>query len=211
MTQILEVETSTGRSAFVLTLVEQTTLRRHRRVALDAQGQPCRIAWQTWDGVSLLPGALADGYEDPDGATVPRGEVVATDAQGRLLRQMPATAGRVQRLEGPVPVDDVLAHAVTKVYAVTPHHLDPALRHSLAQGDIYRVAFRPRPSTSDPPAFLLANAHGIFLLQAALCCLDWLTREQMVPMESIADEEDDAPVWGDWLTDYAEMGTEVEV
>lgn len=210
MTQSLEVETSTGRSAFLLTPVEQTTLRRHRRVAVDAQGRVCRTAWRTWDGVPVLPGALADGYEDPDGASVPRGDVVATDAQGRLLRQWPATTGRVQRLEGPVPVDDLLAHAVTKVYAVTPHQLDPALRQSLMQGDIFRVAFRPRPSTSDPSAFLLANAHGIFLLQAAPCRLDWLTREHMVPMESIADEEEDAQLWGDWLADYAEMGQEVE-
>jgi len=210
MTLILEVDVPTGRSALLLTPVDRSVLRRHRRVALDAQGRACRTAWRTWDGVPVLPGALADGYEDPDGATVPRGDVVATDAQGRPLRQLPATAGRPQRLEGPVPLDDLLAHAVTKVYAVTAHHLDPALRQSLGQGDIYRIAFRPRPSTSDPPAFLLANAHGIFLLQTAPCRLDWLTREQRVPVDLIADEEEDAPAWGDWLADYAEMGQEVE-
>jgi hypothetical protein len=160
--------------------------------------------------VQVLSGALADGYEDPDGATVPRGDVVATDAQGRPLRQLPATAGRPQRLEGPVPPDDLLAHAVMKVYAVTAHHLDPALRQSLGQGDIYRVAFRPRPSTGELPAFLLANAHGIFLLQAAPCRLDWLTREQRVSVEMIADDEDEVPVWGDWLADYAEIAEEVE-
>ncbi|MHB9023050.1 MAG: hypothetical protein ACYC7E_02590 [Armatimonadota bacterium] len=210
MTLILEVDVPTGRSALLLTPVDRSVLRRHRRVALDAQGRVCRTAWRTWDGVSVLPGALADGYEDPDGATVSRGEVVATDVQGRPLRQWPATAGRPQRLEGPVPPDDLLAHAVTKVYAVTAHHLDLALRQSLGQGDIYRVAFRPRPSTSDPPAFLLANAHGIFLLPAAPCRLDWLTREQRVPVDLLADEEDDTPAWGDWLIEYAEMGQEVE-
>jgi len=210
MTQILEVETPTGRSSFLLKPLERSMLCRHRRMALDAQRRVCRTAWRTWDGVPVLPGALADGYEDPDGTTVPRGEVVATDAQGRLLRQLPATAGRPQRLEGPVPPDGLLAHVVTKVYAVTAHQLDPALRHALGQGDIYRVAFRPRPSISDPPAFLLANAHGIFLLQAAPCRLDWLTREQRAPVEVIADEEDDAPAWGDWLADYAEIAEEVE-
>lgn len=210
MTLILEVDVPTGRSALSLMPVDRTVLRRHRRVALDTQGRVCQTAWRTWDGVHVLPGALADGYEDPDGATVPRGEVVATDAQGCPLRQLPATAGRPQRLEGPVLPDDLLAHVVTKVYAVTAHHLDPTLRHSLGQGDIYRVAFRPRPSTSDPPAFLLANAHGIFLLQTAPCRLDWLTHEQLMPLDLPADDEEDAPAWGDWLADYAEMGQEVE-
>ena len=97
------------------------------------------------------------------------------------------------------------------MYAVTAHHIDPVLRQSLEQGDIYRVAFRPRSSTSDPPAFLLANTHGIFLLQTAPCRLEWLTREQLVSVDMSADDEDDdMPVWGDWLADYTEMDQEVE-
>jgi len=205
MSFVLEVEYGNERSAFLLTPLSRISLRRHRRIMLDAQGRPCRIAWRTWDGVQVLPGALADGYEDPDGATVPRGEVVATYTQGRPHRQLPATAGRLQRLEGPVPFDDLLANVVTKMYAVTAHHLDPALRLSLEQGDIYRVAFRPRPSISDPPAFLLANTHGIFLLQTTPCHLEWLTREQLMSVEVSADDyDDDMPIWGDWLADYTE-------
>ena len=210
MSFVLEVEYGNERSAFLLTPLSRISLRRHRRIMLDAQGRPSRTALRTWDGLQVLPGAVADGYEDPDGATVPRGEVVATDAQGRPLRQLPATAGRLQRLEGPVPFDDLLAHAVTKMYAVTAHHLDPAVRQSMEQGEIYRVAFRPRSSISDPPAFLLANTHGIFLLQTAPCRLEWLTREQQIPVDMTADEEEYMPEWGDWLADYTEMDQEVE-
>jgi len=93
-----------------------------------------------------------------------------------------------------VPVDEVLAHVVTKVYGVTAERLDPALRHALQQGEIYRVPFRPRAATGDAPAFLLANASGLFLLQAAPCRFEWVTRAQV---GSVADDEEelDEDVW----------------
>jgi len=171
-------------------------------VACDAQGRPCRAVWQTWDGLSLPPGGVAQGYEGPDGSTVPRADVVATDATGRPLRMLPATPQRPQRLEGPVPVDELLAHVVIKVYGVTAERLDPALRHALQQGDIYRVPFRPRAGTSAAPAFLLANAAGIFLLQAAPSRLEWVTRAQVVAAD-MDDEELDEDAWANeaWALD----------
>jgi hypothetical protein len=210
MPHALQVDFADGCSALLLTPVDRHRLRRRRRLALDAQGRPCRTAWRTWDGVDLPPGAVTDSHEGPDGATLARGEVVTTDSSGRPLRRLTATSGRVQRLEGPVPVDEVLAHIVTRVYVVTPHYLDQPLRDSLAQGDIYRVPFRPRATTGEAPAFLLANAHGVFLLQAAPCGVDWLTREQVALPDG--DEEDDAETadWGDWLADYADDGEEAE-
>lgn len=204
MALLLEVATSAGHSSFFLTPFENRSMGGKRQLALDAQGRSCRTALRTWDGVNVLPGAVADGYEDADGNTVPCGELVATDALGRPLRQLPATAGRVQRLEGPVPIDDLLTHIVTKVYRATPHYLDPSLAQSIAQGDIYRVAFRPRSTTSNPPAFLLANNSSVFLLQTAPCRLEWLTREQQISVDLSADEEEDTPAWGDWLGDYTE-------
>jgi hypothetical protein len=204
MPHALQVDFADGCSALLLTPVDRHQLRHRRRLALDAQGRPCRMAWRTWDGVDLPPGAVTDSHEGPDGVTRPRGEVVATDSSGRPLRRLTATSGRVQRLEGPVPVDEVLAHVVTRVYVVTPHYLDQPLRDGLAQGDIYRVPFRPRATTGEAPAFLLANAHGVFLLQAAPCGLEWLTREQVALADG--EDEDDAETadWGDWLADYAD-------
>jgi len=137
---------------------------------------------------------VAQGYENPDGHTVPRADVVATDAAGQPLRVHPATTQRPQRLEGPVPVDELLAHVVTKVYGVTAERLDLALRQSLQQGDIYRVPFRPRAATGDAPAFLLANAAGLFLLHAAPCRVEWVTRAQGVAADADEDEIDE-DVW----------------
>jgi len=194
---LVEIDHRDARSTLLVTPLERVRPRHARRVACDAQGRPCRAVWQTWDGLRLPPGGVAQGYEGPDGSTVPRADVVATDAHGQPLRLLPATPSRPQRLEGPVPVDELLAHVVTKVYVVTAERLDPALRRSLQQGDVYRLAFRPRASTDDPPAFLLANAQGIFLLQATPCDLEWVTRAQVVQAEDDMETEDawDAEEW----------------
>jgi hypothetical protein len=208
---LVEIDYQSARSTLLVTPVERMRPRQARRVAVDAQGQPCRAVWQTWDGLSLPPGGVAQGYEGPDGSTVPRADVVATDAAGQPLRVLPATPQRPQRLEGPVPVDELLAHVVTKVYGVTAERLDPALRHALQQGDVYRVPFRPRAGTGDAPAFLLANAHGLFLLQAAPCRLEWITRAQVVPAED--DEELDEEAWADdgWALDDLRVDEEERV
>jgi len=191
---LVEIEHRDARSTLLVTPLERLRPRQARRVACDAQGRPCRAVWQTWDGLALPPGGVAQGYEGPDGSSVPRADVVATDAAGQPLRVHPATTRRPQRLEGPVPVDELLAHIVIKVYGVTAERLDPALRHALQQGEIYRVPFRPRAGTSDVPAFLLSNAAGIFLLQAAPCRFEWVTRAQVVPVDD-DDEELDEDAW----------------
>ncbi len=194
---LVEIDHRDARSTLLVTPLERMRPRQARRVAVDAQGRPCRAVWQTWDGLLLPPGGVAQGYEGPDGHTVPRAEVVATDAAGQPLRVHPATTHRPQRLEGPVPVDEVLAHVVIKVYGVTAERLDPALRHALQQGEIYRMPFRPRAGTSDLPAFLLANASGLFLLHAAPCRFEWVTRAQVVA----ADADEDEMGEDTWLAD----------
>jgi len=50
------------------------------------------------------------------------------------------------------------------------------------------VPFRPRAATSDSPAFLLANASGLFLLQVAPCRFDLVTQAQVGP---VADDEEE--------------------
>jgi hypothetical protein len=210
---LVEIDHADARSVLMLTLLERMAPRRTRRIALDAQGRPCRAVWQTWDGLPVPPGGVAQEYEGPDGSSVPRADVVAADAAGHPLRLLPATTSRPQRLEGPVPVDDLLAHVVIKVYGVTAERLDPALRHALLQGDVYRVPFRPRAGTSAVPAFLLANAAGLFLLQAAPCRLEWITRAQVVAADAEDDEGLDEDAWAEegWHLDDLRVDEEERV
>ncbi len=198
MPVMLEVEYQDARSALILTPLEKKAAIRTHKVALDGQGRPCRLAWQTWDGVPLPAGGLAQGYESIDGNTILKSEVMATDADGHPLRLLPATTTRVQRLEGPVSIDEFLSHVISKAYIVTAHRLDPALQNSLQQGDIYRVSFRLKASTSDLPAFLIANASGIFLLKANPCRIEWITKAQVVHADADDMDADELSDWDDW-------------
>ena len=69
---------------------------------------------------------------------------------------------------------------------------------SLLGGDIYKVAFRPRPSVVDSPAFVLSNANGIFLIQCKPCLIEFVRLDQFIVLEDETDDEDD--LWEDWQT-----------
>jgi len=150
----------------------------------------------THDGLLLGSGAVADLYEDPDGNSVDHGEIVETDANNVTLRNLAATVGRPQRPVGPVPMEELLEHTVMKAYALVPVALAHDLRDSLAGGDIYRVAFRPRTSVVDSPAFILANASGIFLVQCKPCLVEFIRLDQPIVVEDETDDEDD--LWDGW-------------
>ena len=105
---------------------------------------------------------------------------------GICLRQI----GRPQRPVGPIPADELLDHTVLKAYALMPLAIAHDLRESLAGGDIYCVAFRSRPSVVDNPAYILANASGIFLLQCKPCLIDFIRLDQPVVMEADFEDED---------------------
>ena len=70
------------------------------------------------------------------------------------------------------------------------------LQSSLVSGDIYRVAFRPRASALDNPAFILANASGMFLLQCKPCLVEFIRLDQPIVLEDDIGDGDD--LWDDW-------------
>ena len=165
-----------------------------KKVAVDEQGRVCRRALMTHDGVLLPPGAVAEGYEDGDGNTVKVRDVVRVDVDGRILRHLPATRNRPQRPVGPVPVEEVLEHVASRVYALSALTLARDLGDALAGGAVYRVAWRPRPSVEDRPAFLLGNAHGFFLLQCEAHLAEFISLDQPV----VIDEDFEEAEWDDW-------------
>ena len=91
-----------------------------------------------------------------------------------------------------------MEHTVMKAYALVPIAIAHDLRDSLIGGDIYRVAFRPRASVVDNPAFVLSNGHGIFLLQCKPCLIEFIRLDQPIVLEDDMDDEED--LWEDWST-----------
>lgn len=141
----------------------------------------------------MKSGDTSDLYEDSVGNSV---EIVETDDNNVTLRNLAATLGRPQRPVGPVLADELLEHTLAKAYALMPIALAHDLRDSLLGGDVYRVAFRPRASVVDSPAFILANASGVFLVQCKPCLVEFIRLDQPVILEDDLDDEDD--LWDDW-------------
>ncbi len=193
----LVLETEGGISEFALHPVDRKSRQRiTKKLAVDSQGRECSRALLTYDGLVLHSGAVAQLYEDLDGNSVEHGDVLQTDEKGATLRNLAATVGRPQRPVGPVLADELLEHTVLKAYALLPIAMARDLRDSLADGDIYRVAFRPRASVADNPAFLFSNHNGIFLLQCRPCLVEFVSLDQPIVLEDEMDEEEDQ--WDDW-------------
>lgn len=197
MSMILIIETDGGISEFAMKLIDRKTRQSMtKKLAVDSQGRECSRAMLTHDGLLLRSGGVADLYEDEDGNSIDHGEVIQTDENGNILRNLPATTGRSQRPVGPLPIEELLEYTVIKAYALIPMVVSHDLQSSLASGDIYRVAFRPMASVVYNPAFILANASGMFLLQCKTCLMDFIRLDQPIVLEDDIDDEDD--LWDDW-------------
>ena len=191
-------------SHFALRPVERKTLHGFkRRVAMDERGNECGSALLTRDGRFLLPaGSTAEAYLDTGDNVVKRNELVAVNADGKPLPTLPATTGRPQAIEQIVTPEDFLDHVVLRVYALEPETLDPVLEKKLRGGTIFRIPYRPRASHSETPTFLLANEHGIFLIQAEPCRFDFVGLDQTL---SEMDGE-----WGEGEADGDEFAFELD-
>ena len=190
----LDVNNQGQASRFALTAIDRKRLHGYtKRVALDADGNECAAAHLTRDGRFLLSaGSTADLYINNKGDSVPRTDLVPVDCDGRALETLVPTTGQSQEAEGPVAPEETLSCVVLKAYALTPESIAPALQSALARGAIFRVPYRPRKTTQDTMAFLLANERGIFLVQAEPCGFEFVGPEQL-PMETDvgADDQND--------------------
>jgi len=197
MPMTLILETDGGISEFVMKPIDRKSGQSvTKKLVVDSRGRECGRALMTHDGLLLGSGAVADIYEDADGNSVECGEVMAVDDSGNILRNLSSTIGRPQRPVGPVTSEELLEHVMVKAYALVPVVIARDLGNSLSGGDIYRVAFRPRASVVDNPAFILASSAGIFLLQCKPCLIEFVRLNQPVILEDALDDEDD--LWDDW-------------
>lgn len=197
MPMMLTLETDDGVSEFVMRPIDRKTRQATtKRLAVDSQGRECGRAMMTHDGLLLGSGAIADLYEDANGNSVVHGEVIQTDESGNILRNLSATVGRPQRPAGPIPVEELLEYTIMKAYALVPTIIARDLQESLGSGDIYKVAFRPRASVVDNPAFILSNASGVFLLHYKPCLVEFIRLDQPIVLEDELEDEDD--LWDNW-------------
>ena len=200
----LILETDGGISEFVTKPISRKTRQTvTKRLAVDPLGRECSRALMTHDGLLLGSGAVADMYEAADGNSIDHCEVIQTDETGNILRNLPATVGRPQRPVGPVLAEELLEHTVMKAYALVSVVIARDFSDLLAGGDLYRVAYRPRTSVVDSPAFILANQSGIFLVQCKPCLVEFIRLDQPIILEDELDDEED--LWDDWEINRGEQ------
>ena len=164
-----------------------------KRLALDADGNECATAHLTRDGRFLLMrGSTADLYTNEGGDSAARTDLIPIGADGCALKTLAPTAGRPQEVEGPITPGEVLDHNAVKAHALTPEALSPGLQSALARGAIFKVPYRPRKTTQQTSAFILANDAGIFLVQAQPCGFEFVGPGQVpVGTDGWADDDDE--------------------
>ena len=178
-----------GESAFTLSPIMRK--RDWKTVALDGAGRACHRALVLEDG-QVLPatGVMTMAYETAKGKSHRRDEVVACDGIGTPLPLMPPTRERPQPLE-PAQPEELLEYVATAIYAATAQRFDADLEQALRQGRIFRTRFRPRATTHEHSAFLLAKRTGIFLLLGERLEFTACVREAPLPPEDEDDIRDD--------------------
>jgi hypothetical protein len=194
MARTLVVSLGGAQSTFDLAKLDRSKLYGQRkRVPLDPEGRPCTRAALTDDGSFLVQsGMSSQGYFDAAGTWVPSKELVALDADGNPLPQIPSTLGVEQPLKGPVAPDRLLDLRVQSVYALDALAVDDALKRSLLAGDVYEVTFNYRADYHAQSAFLLANEAGeLFAMVGDVADPAWRDPEERIPTFEADDEEED--------------------
>ncbi len=208
MTRSLDVGYRGGTSRFRLLPIDRKKLHGFKkRIALDENGNECASAHLTRDGRFLLrAGSISDLYINDKGDAVRRNELVTVDENGKPLKKFLAIEERTELLENPGELDNLLNQIVTQVHILEVETLDPELEEALFDGAIFRIPYRPRATYTDSSTFLLANEHGIFLVQAETCSFDFVGLEQTISevegeWDDGEDEEFDFEI--DWRNDHA--------
>jgi hypothetical protein len=196
MPMMLLIETDDGISEFALASIDRKRTKT-KRIAVDGNGDECKPVLMTHDGHILAPGSTALLYDDGDGNGIDRKEIVEADENGNLLRTLPSTIGRPQRLSEPVRPEELLEYVVQKAYALTPVIIASDLKELLDADCIFKVPFRPRASSTDNPAFMLSNENGIFLLQGRQLRIEFVTLEQCITISDEDEGDDWDEVWED--------------
>jgi hypothetical protein len=180
-------------SSFAFKAVERSALYgKRRRVALDANGQPCGRASLLEDGSLILKsGMTGQGYFLDDGSFMKQTDLEGFDVGGTPLVKVPSTLGVAQELVGPVDPSVVLDLRVATIYALEPESLDTGLKESLEKGNIYQFAFNFREDYQAETGILLANENGMFALIGEPVTYQWSVLNIVSELPSVDEDTDD--------------------
>jgi hypothetical protein len=162
-----------------------------KRVVADEDGEACSSGYLSADGTTLVPaGGYTRAYVDVAGSTVARSDLLAVDAAGDVLDQLPSTLGHEHELFGPVAPSRVLDHVTTSVYLLAAEQIGAKLSARLDAGEIFEAEFRYAASTSTNTLFLLRNHQGTFGLVCQPLDLAFVQPDTLQQHEDEEDEDE---------------------
>lgn len=181
-------------STFAFSRVSRDQLYATRsRMALDADGEPCRRAELSDDGSMLIvSGMTGQGYFADDGSWVRNDQLVGLHPNGEPAKLRPSTMNVAQPLEE-VPPEVLLDLAVASVQALEPTDLDPELGAALQEGKLFRFDYNTQADYNMETGILLANEHGPFAIIGNPRQISWCELDRpAVDTDDADDEESDA-------------------
>jgi hypothetical protein len=161
-----------------------------KRVATDAQGNPCVRASLLADGSELLlPGMTAQGYFTETGKPVSRQEMVGLDENGNVVETQPSTLGVAQALEGPVDPAEVLGLDLDSVFYLEAVAGADGIGARLKGGDVFKFAFNYSAGLETGTAYLVGNDEGYFALAGARAAPEWVEEAAVFFAEESVTED----------------------
>lgn len=172
---------------------------RKVRLVTDEEGRPCRSAWLSSDGATVVPaGGLAQVYLDEEGNPVERRELVAVDDEDRPLDVLPSTLGIAHEV-APADPARVLDHLASTVYQLDDDAIGPELSAALDRGEIVETEFRYQAGPQTNALFVVRNEAGTFGLVGQPVDFAFVRRASAGEEDDLDDEDDDEGAEGDEL------------
>lgn len=154
-------------------------------------GKPAELKLLAADGRTIIDtGGTALLMIDEDGNSVSRSDLKPVDLDGNELKPVPSSFDGVNTLKK-VSIDDYLSSLTRMVYHLTPvGEGNDSPYDSLRDTDaVYSFPFSYRGGVDEDIAFVLSNPQGVFLTVGKPAELEFLTLNQVRPLDSIEEEE----------------------
>ena len=158
------------------------------KIMLDDKNQVCKAVSMDESGTIIIPkGGISLGMLDDDMNWVERGQLVAVDKDGEKVEQIPSTFTTPVVLDNKISVERFLDHSITVVYELAG---DYAGLVEFIGDDIYEFKFNYRAGYDTNPAFLIANADGLFMLVGYKNNFEYVTLQQTAVIDAEEEEGD---------------------
>ena len=158
------------------------------RVVLDDKNCVCKAVNMDESGTIIIPkGGISLGLLDSEMNWIDRSRLIAVNSDGEQVEQIPSTFSTPVMLDKKIDVEHFLDHSITTVYELSG---DSAELADFIGDDIYEFKFNYRAGYDTNPAFLIANAGGLFMLVGYNNNFEYVTLQQTAVIDSEENEEE---------------------